>query len=90
MSIACGVAAAGYTAAISQLTFGSEPGLGAGDVCGRCFAITGSADPYSPSYNGPFYSIVVKATDMCPVESNEAWCGQTTSAPTNSFGASVQ
>ncbi|KZS94519.1 endoglucanase V-like protein [Sistotremastrum niveocremeum HHB9708] len=60
-SPACGIAASsGYTAAISQLAFGSTPGSGAGDACGRCFSLTGQADPYSPSYTGPFHSIVVK------------------------------
>lgn len=33
--VACGIAASsGYTAAISQLAFGSTPGSGAGDACG--------------------------------------------------------
>ncbi|KAJ3927911.1 MAG: endoglucanase V-like protein [Lentinula lateritia] len=85
-SPACGVTATGFTAAINQLAFGSVPGLGAGDACGRCFALTGAADPYSPAYTGPFNSIVVKVTDMCPVAGNEQWCGQTTSDPINSFG----
>lgn len=87
---ACGVAANGYTAAISQLTFGSEPGLGPGDACGRCFSVTGTADPYSPSYTGPFKSIVVKVTDMCPAAGNQEFCSQTASNPTNEHGASVQ
>jgi hypothetical protein len=82
--------ATGYTAAISQLAFGSAPGLGAGDACGRCFSLTASADPYSPAYTGPFKSVIVKVTDMCPAAGNEQWCGQTTSNPTNSFGKSVQ
>nr|GAT55085.1 endoglucanase V-like protein [Mycena chlorophos] len=56
---ACGVTASGYTAAISQLAFGSVPGLGPGDACGRCFSITGTADPYSPSYTGPFGATIV-------------------------------
>ncbi|KAJ4492556.1 endoglucanase V-like protein [Lentinula edodes] len=85
-SPACGVTATGFTAAINQLAFGSVPGLGAGDACGRCFALTGAADPYSPAFTGPFNSIIVKVTDMCPVEGNEQWCGQTTSDPINSFG----
>lgn len=69
---ACGIAASGYTAAISQLAFGSTPGIGPGDACGRCFALTGTADPFSPAYTGPFgKSIVVKVTDMCPVAGNE-------------------
>lgn len=69
---ACGIAASGYTAAISQLAFGSVPGIGPGDACGRCFALTGTADPFSPAYTGPFgKSIVVKVTDMCPVAGNE-------------------
>ncbi|KAJ6494222.1 glycoside hydrolase family 45 protein [Mycena sanguinolenta] len=87
---ACGVVAPGYTAAISQLAFGSEPGLGPGDACGRCFALTGTEDPYSPAYTGPFgQSIVVKVTDMCPAVGNEAWCGQTVSSQTNQFGMPV-
>jgi len=89
-SPACGKSATGYTAAISQLAFGSLPGSGAGDSCGRCFQLTGSADPYSPAYTGPFgSSIVVKVTDMCPVSGNAAFCGQTTSNPVNTFGKAV-
>ncbi|KAF8901462.1 endoglucanase V-like protein, partial [Gymnopilus junonius] len=83
---ACGKAASGYTAAINQLAFGSAPGTGPGDACGRCFALTGSADPYSPSFTGPFTSIIVKVTDMCPVAGNQEWCGQTKSTPTNQYG----
>lgn len=65
LRVACGKTASGYTAAINQLAFGSGPGLGAGDACGRCFALTGNADPYSPNYTGPFgKSIVVKVTDL--------------------------
>lgn len=75
---------------MSQLAFGAPPGLGAGDACGRCFKVTGSKDPYSPSYTGPFNSVIVKTTDLCPVAGNEQWCGQTTATPTNSFGMSVQ
>ncbi|KAJ6469770.1 endoglucanase V-like protein [Mycena vitilis] len=83
---ACGVAASGYTAAVSQLAFGSVPGLGPGDACGRCFALTGTQDPFSPAYTGPFgQSIVVKVTDMCPVAGNEAWCGQTATDQSNQF-----
>ena len=89
-SIACGKSASGFTAAMNQLSFGSAPGLGAGDACGRCFAITGSKDPYSPSYTGPFHSIVVKVTDLCPISGNQEWCGQTISNPTNQHGASTQ
>jgi len=88
-SPACGKSATGYTAAISQLAFGSLPGSGAGDACGRCFSLTGSADPYSPSYTGPFHSIVVKVTDMCPAAGNAVWCGQTTADPTNQYGKPV-
>lgn len=61
---ACGKTATGFTAAINQLAFGSGPGLGAGDACGRCFAVTGTSDPFSPSFPGPFHSIVVKVTDL--------------------------
>ncbi|KAN0129831.1 endoglucanase V-like protein [Lactarius tabidus] len=79
----------GFSAAVSQLAFGSEPGLGAGNACGRCFELTGEKDPYDLSFNGPFKTIIVKATDMCPVQGNEQWCGQTTQNPVNSFGASM-
>ncbi|KAJ7576926.1 RlpA-like double-psi beta-barrel-protein domain-containing protein-containing protein [Mycena floridula] len=83
---ACGIKASGFTAAINQLSFGSGPGLGAGDACGRCFALTGTADPFSPNYTGPFgQSIVVKVTDLCPVAGNQQWCGQTTSNQKNQF-----
>ncbi|KAF7793925.1 hypothetical protein EIP86_005047 [Pleurotus ostreatoroseus] len=88
---ACGVAASGYTAAINQLAFGSIPGLGPGDACGRCFAITADHDPYSPDYSGPFgQTIVVKVTDMCPVQGNEVWCGQTATQDTNQYGQPFQ
>ncbi|VDB86690.1 unnamed protein product [Peniophora sp. CBMAI 1063] len=88
---ACGIdTTSGYTAAISQLTFGSAPGLGAGDACGRCFKISATADPYNPSYTGPFGdTIIVKVTDMCPIAGNSEWCGQTTASPENTHGASV-
>ena len=88
---ACGKSASGFTAAISQLSFGSAPGLGAGDACGRCFALTGNKDPYSPNYTGPFgQSIVVKVTDLCPVQGNTEWCSQSTSHPTNQHAMPVQ
>jgi len=87
---ACGIAASGFTAAMSQLSFGSEPGIGPGDACGRCFAITGTKDPYSPAFTGPFgQTIVVMVTDMCPLQGNQNWCGQTTADPVNSFGTQV-
>jgi hypothetical protein len=60
LTLACGKTASGFTVAVSQLAFGSAPGLGAGDACGRCFSITGQADPFSPSFPGPFKTIVVK------------------------------
>ena len=87
---ACGKSATGFTAAMSQLAFGAPPGLGEGDACGRCFKVTANKDPYSPSYAGPFNSVVVKTTDLCPVSGNSQWCGQTTADPVNSFGMSVQ
>jgi hypothetical protein len=89
--IACGKTASGYTAAMNQLAFGAPSGQGAGDACGRCFSVLGSADPHSPDNKGPFNSIVVKVTDLCSAQgNNEQWCGQTVSNPTNSFNQSVQ
>jgi len=88
-SPACGISVTGFSAAVSQLAFGSEPGLGPGDACGRCFSLTGTEDPYSPGYTGPFNSVVVKVTDMCPASGNAVWCGQTTADPENTYGESV-
>ncbi|KAI5124213.1 hypothetical protein M0805_005063 [Coniferiporia weirii] len=88
-SPACGISASGFTAAMNQLSFGSAPGSGAGDACGRCFAVTATEDPFSPSFTGPFHTVVVKVTDLCPISGNEEWCGQTTSDPTNEHGAGV-
>lgn len=75
---------------MDQLSFGSAAGLGAGDACGRCFAVTATEDPFSPSFTGPFQTIVVKVTDLCPAQGNEEWCGQSTSTPTNQHGQAVQ
>jgi len=88
--VACGKTAKGFTAAMSQLAFGSEPGLGAGDACGRCFKLTGTKDPYSPNNPVKPTTIVVKANDLCPVQGNAQACGQTVSNSTNSFGKLVQ
>ena len=88
--VACGKVSYGYTAAMNQLSFGAPGGQGAGDACGRCFNITGNLDPYSPWYPGPFYSTVVKVTDLCPYQEGENWCGQSRSCPLNQFGARVQ
>ena len=49
---------------MNQLAYGAPPKLGAGNACSRCFTITGTADPYSPSYTGPFHTIIVKVTDL--------------------------
>jgi len=86
---ACGKSASGFTAAINQLSFGSSPGLGAGDACGRCFSVTGTQDPFSPAFTGPFKTIVVKVTDLCPVQGNQEWCGQSTSNQNNQHGKPV-
>ncbi|KAH9975698.1 endoglucanase V-like protein [Lactifluus volemus] len=88
-SPACGQTANGYTAAISQLTFGAKPGSGAGDACGRCFKVTGNHDPYSPNNKITPTSIIVMVNDMCPVAGNQQWCGQTHSHPTNDFYTTV-
>ena len=90
LSVACGKTASGYTAAMNQLSFGAPPSGGGGDACGRCFRITGEADPYSSGDKGPFNCIVVKVTDLCPGGPSNQWCGQTVSNPVNSFGMSVQ
>ncbi|KAI9510525.1 endoglucanase V-like protein [Russula earlei] len=86
----CGIRMkSGYTAAVNTLSFGADDG--AGDACGRCFEITPTSDPYTPSYKGPFgNTIVVKVTDLCPITSgNNAWCGQTISHPRNQHNMSM-
>ena len=75
---------------MSQLSFGAPPDIGPGDACGRCFRVTGTGDPYNSAYPGPYKSIVVKITDLCPVAGNPLWCAQTTAKPTNTFNMSVQ
>ncbi|KIY62934.1 glycoside hydrolase family 45 protein [Cylindrobasidium torrendii FP15055 ss-10] len=84
---ACGRTSTGYSAALNQLAFGSSSGLGEGDACGRCFSISGTKGMYAPDYTGPFYTIVVKVNNLCPIAGNEKWCGQTTSNPANKYGA---
>ena len=88
--LACGKVAYGYSAAMSQFSFGAPGGQGGGDACGRCFRITGTEDPYSPWFTGPFKSIVVKTSDLCPYQEGENWCGQCRSKPLNQYGAGVQ
>ena len=87
---ACEKSATGFTAVMSQLAFGAPPGLGEGDACGRYFKVTANKDPYSLSYTGPFNSVVVKTTDLCPVSCNSQRCGQMTANPVNLVGMSVQ
>jgi hypothetical protein len=75
---------------MSQLAYGAEVGLGAGDACGRCFKVTGVADPYSPQNQITPTSIIVMVNNLCPKQGNEQWCGQTRAKPTNNFNTSVQ
>lgn len=75
---------------MSQLSFGAPPGLGGGDACGRCFHLVANYDPYDPGYKVPSKGITVKVTDLCPVQGNEEWCGQTTQNPLNQHNASTQ
>ena len=89
--IACGVVAHGYTAAISQRSFGAAGNQGSGGACGRCFEIRGLKDPYSPQYKVPnTTAIILKVTDLCPYSAGEDWCGMSSSTPLNQDGAPVQ
>lgn len=86
---ACGQRVDGYSAAVNELAFGANDA--AGGACGRCFRISSNYDPYTPSYAGPFgNTIVVKVNDLCPVGTNNMWCGQRVSEPLNSYGAPMQ
>jgi hypothetical protein len=77
-----------HSAAVNTFAFGAY--RASGDACGRCFKITSNKDPYSPTYTGPFNTIVVRVNDLCPMDSNQEWCGQTASNPLNQHGMSMQ
>src|SRR5579863_1748025 len=86
---ACGQKVNGYSAAVNQLAYGANSG--AGGACGRCFKITPTSDPDTPSSTGPFGdSIVVKVNDMCSASSNSKCCGQTVSNPLNTYDVPMQ
>ncbi|KAF8261640.1 endoglucanase V-like protein [Lactarius quietus] len=88
---ACGQNATGFTAAISQLTYGAPPNLGPGDACGRCFSVTANADPFS-NFTGPFNTVVVKAqiSALLIRERTDAlWCSQTQANPLNQYNMTV-
>jgi hypothetical protein len=80
----------GYSAAVNELAFGANNA--AGGVCGRCFKITPTEDPYSPEYAGSFgNTIIVKVNDLCPIGStNNEWCGQGVNKPLNCHGMPMQ
>jgi EXPB1-like domain 1 len=46
-------------------------------------------DPYTPSFAGPFSTIIVKVTDLCPLGGNVDWCEQTQANPLNEHGQPV-
>ena len=90
-SLACGGTVNGYSAAVNTLAFGAD--ISFGDACGRCFKITATGDPYTPSFEGPFNSIVVKVNDLCPHSpqgSPKSWCDQKVSDPLNQFQMPMQ
>jgi len=68
--------AAGPTAAISGLSYGSWSGLGGGPACGLCYALTvyGSYDGQADPALFPKCSLVVRVTDQCPYPDNKEWC----------------
>lgn len=86
---ACGYFVQGYSAAISQRSFGAGGNQGAGGACGRCFKITGTYDMYSSGDTGPYKSIVVKASDLCPYQKGEPWCGQDNQTTLNQYGSPI-
>ncbi|KAI0286102.1 RlpA-like double-psi beta-barrel-protein domain-containing protein-containing protein [Russula aff. rugulosa BPL654] len=83
----CGVTLSGFSAATNTLAFGAY--RASGDACGRCFKLTSNHDPYTPSFAGPFKTIVVRVNDLCPADSNGEWCGQRVSHPVNQFNMSM-
>ena len=76
-SNACGSAAGGYTAAMSQNFFGAGPGQGAGPMCGTCWQL---------ELNGK--TMVVTIDNLCPIEGNTI-CGMGSQSATNSMGANI-
>ena len=86
---ACGQKVNGYSAAVNELAYGANSGTGG--ACGRCFKITPTSDPGTPSSTGPFgNSIVVKVNDLCTASSNSKSCGQTVSNPLNQYSMPMQ
>jgi len=70
------------TAAASAPVFGSGTWCGSG--CGKCFKLTPTAIGASPEGTGApaLTPLVVKVTNLCPYQGNEAWCAY----DVNSFG----
>jgi len=86
---ACGQKVNGYSAAVNALAYGANSGTGG--ACGRCFKITPTSDPDTPSSKGPFGNgIVVKVNDLCTAASNSEFCGQTVSNPLNHYNMPMQ
>jgi len=86
---ACGQKVNGYSAAVNALAYGANSGTGG--ACGRCFKITPTSDPHTPSSTGPFgNSIVVKVNDLCTAASNNEFCDQTASNPLNHYDMPMQ
>ena len=87
--IACGQKVNGYSAAVNELAYGASSGTGG--ACGRCFKITPTSDPNTPSSTGPFgNSIVVKVNDLCTAATNNEFCDQTVSNPLNHYDMPMQ
>ena len=81
-SNACGGLLGGYTAALSQNYFGVGGGAGAGPGCGKCYALTMTADSSGNPAHG---SITVRINNLCPAEGN-ILCAQQGHSGKNSVG----
>ncbi|KAI9655753.1 MAG: hypothetical protein M1821_005188 [Bathelium mastoideum] len=78
----------GFSAAVSQNLYGAAPGAGAGPICGACWRLNATTNPYNGADIGT--SIVVKVNNLCPASGNPL-CAQPNldSDSTNQFGGVV-
>ncbi|KAL9038592.1 MAG: hypothetical protein Q9180_003046 [Flavoplaca navasiana] len=80
-SVACGGAAGGKTAAVSQNLFGVGSGAGAGPACGTCWELSSGLAGTA--------SIIVTVDNLCPADVHNEKCSQSGLGGKNSLGTNV-
>ncbi|KAI9701731.1 MAG: hypothetical protein M1820_006359 [Bogoriella megaspora] len=78
----------GFSAAVSQNLYGAPPGAGSGPICGTCWRLNATTNPYNNRAIGT--SIIVKVNNLCPASGNPL-CAQSdlSDSSTNQFGGVV-